>query len=87
MNTLELQSRPVSWVLVPKRGPIFDESGYTVSIEDDAGGEYVKIESHDDDGSAITVDPEQWPKLRALIDIVAKQCQDPNPTKSEGENE
>jgi hypothetical protein len=43
------ESRPVKWHIYPENdSTIYSETGYTVEIEDEAGGEFVKITSNDD---------------------------------------
>ena len=63
-------------VLVNKRGEsIFSERATTVSISDEAGGEFVTVEQHMDAGSGkIAIDPGEWPFLRDAIEKMIKEC-------------
>ena len=60
--------------IVPEGEPIFSELGYTIEIDDEAGGEYI----HFKDGSirestdGVKFSPEDWPTLRDGIDRMVK---------------
>lgn len=62
--------------LAPEGEPIFSESAFVVQIEDDAGGEFLSIQCHDDQcvGGQIRLDPQEWPALRDAIDRMVKEC-------------
>lgn len=66
-----MKPRPISWHLGPEGEPTFSEKGYTVSIQDEGGGEYVEIE---DPAGKIGINPEDWPSLKEAIDIAVQQC-------------
>lgn len=57
--------------VLPEGAPIFDERGFSVEIEDEAGGEFVVIK--DSDGN-IRLNPEEWPALCEAIDRMVKEC-------------
>lgn len=68
-----MKQRILSMALLPEGEPIFSERGYTVTIEDDAGGEFIKLASHQDDGAAIAFDPAEWPAIQALVDRMVRE--------------
>lgn len=70
--------RVTTITLLPKGEPLFCEEGFTVSIEDEAAGEFVQVKSHcDRTGDAahnsITINPEEWPALRRAIDTMLRE--------------
>ena len=74
MKIKNLEARTISWALVPRGESICDMRGFTVSIEDDNGGEYVKVVNHNDDHDGITIDPDEWHELQALINVAVSLC-------------
>lgn len=71
-----LISRPISWAVVASDAPIFDRAGYTVSIEDEAAGEFVRITDHSDSTTeGIAIEPADWPVLKDAITHAMSQCQ------------
>ena len=51
--------------------PLRDQSATHISIEDESGGEFLRI-SQDDDSFAL--DPKEWTTLRAAIDRMVERC-------------
>lgn len=73
MTTYEL--RAISIVVVPLDEPIFSEMATTVTIVDDAAGEFVEVEQHGrNDLGKIAINAEEWPALRSVINRLVKQC-------------
>ena len=68
-----MKQRILSMALLPEGEPIFSERGYTATIEDDAGGEFIKLVSHQDDRDCITFDPADWPAIRELVDRMVRE--------------
>lgn len=64
--------------VLPEGQPIFDERAYSVEIDDEAGGEFVKVLCHDENCSngQISIDPREWPALREAIDRMVKECRE-----------
>lgn len=62
--------------IAPEGEPIFSERAFVVQIEDDAGGEFLSVQCHDDQctGGQIRLDPAEWPALREAINRMAKEC-------------
>lgn len=77
-GTDKFEVRVTQFTVSEKNKPIFDESAISVSIDDEAGGEFVRIRSNlDSDGRGIaSLDVLQWPALRSAIDYMVKQCRE-----------
>lgn len=70
-----MKSRVTQIIVLPEDEPIFSEKGYTISIRDEAAGEYIEIEDHQEE-SKISINPEEWPEIRAAINRMVKKCRD-----------
>ena len=68
--------------LVPEGEPIFSEMATTVEIVDEAGGEFLEVRQQCGKMTKadlmISINPEEWPMLRAAIDVMVAKCR---PTK------
>ena len=53
---------------------IFDDRAFTITIDDDAAGEYVAV--HQLSEGLIKIDPAEWPALRRAINKMIRQCAD-----------
>ena len=63
----------ITRVTIVKEGdPLFSEYGYTIEIEDEAAGEYIKIRDHRE--GELSINPEEWQALRAAINKIVKLC-------------
>lgn len=64
--------------VIPRGVPLYDERGFSVEIDDDAGGEFVVVNCHDDQCKAgqIRIDPEEWKAVRDAIDVMVKECKE-----------
>ena len=63
-----MQKRYTELTVVPDGEPIFHERGFTVRICDEAGGEFVRIDSNMHGDGSISVEPGEWSHLREAID-------------------
>ena len=71
----KLKARPISWAVVAPDAPIFDEAGYTVSIEDEAAGEFVHVTDHSDSAmKGMAIEPADWPVLKDAITHAVSLC-------------
>lgn len=70
----DFEGRVTQVTLVPRGAKLYDKRGFTVGITDEAGGEFLEIECHMDGCGKLTVEPGEWPALRALIDRMAAEC-------------
>jgi len=57
--------------IVPEGEPIYTEMGYSVEIDDEAGGEFIVIK----DGSTrekigVSIDPKDWPAVRDCVEQI-----------------
>jgi hypothetical protein len=69
-----MKTRVTQITIVPEGEPIFSEYGHTVRIEDEAAGEFIVIEDHNQEYSKIAISPDDWPTLRRAINRMVKNC-------------
>lgn len=68
-------TRTTQLTVLPKCDPTYSERATTITIIDEAAGEYVEVsQSGRDDGGKICIDPEEWPSLRGAIDWLIDDC-------------
>jgi hypothetical protein len=67
--------RTLSLLVGRPQDPIFSELATTVSIADEAGGEFVRVrqEAMTENG-VIHIDPGEWPVLRDAIERMLGEC-------------
>lgn len=72
----EYETRTTRVTLLPKGESIFSERATDITIEDEGGGEFVKVvqKSLCPDIQGITIDPEEWTDLFLAIDKMIKEC-------------
>lgn len=65
-----MKTHPIAWMVRPKDAPMFDERAIEIRLEDEAAGPFVVIKSQLDEvkPGEISIDPGEWPTLRAAID-------------------
>jgi len=72
MTDTAYRIRPTRWLVAPDADlRIFAEYGYSVEIDDEGGGEYVRVRSHSEETAgehSISIDTKPWRVLRAAID-------------------
>lgn len=69
------ETRTLSLIVAPLGEPTFSERATHIRIEDESGGEYVVIEQYPDSGlQQVSINPEEWPAIRAAIDALAADC-------------
>lgn len=65
-------TRITQFTVVPEGKPIYNEMATEVTLDDECGGEFVKVTQHVEDGGSIKIEPEEWPTLRdAINDMIA----------------
>ena len=71
-----MEIRTLSIAVMPDNARIFDQNTTTVSIEDEAAGEYVKVAQCNDgvEPGVIKIDPTEWPAMRDSITRMIDQC-------------
>lgn len=78
MTEIAYQTRTVSVVVLPKGHELFSEMATTISITDEAGGEFVEVTQSREDGlKKIAIEPQEWPSIRAAIDRLIGECKAP----------
>lgn len=70
----------LSVVIKPIHAPIFAEVATQIEIIDDAGGGYISVSQCNDHikPGTITIEPEEWPALKAGIDQMVTNCEQYN---------
>jgi hypothetical protein len=69
--------RVLELIVMPKGQPTYSEMATRIEIDDEAGGEYVKLTQyagHTDLSKSIAIDPDEWPKIRECIDYMISEC-------------
>jgi hypothetical protein len=75
------ETRILSLIVLPEGEAIFSEQATTITIEDDAGGEFVVIEQQGlADAGKVRIDPTEWTALKAAIDRMIGECRPNDPT-------
>ena len=69
---MSVETRTLALIVLPDGEPIFCERATRIEIDDEAGGEFVVLRQNED--GKITIDPSEWPLLRAAINRMVKQC-------------
>jgi hypothetical protein len=67
-----MEIRPLALIVLPDSETIFCEQATRIEIDDEGAGEFVVLRQHE--GGKITIDPAEWPLLRAAINRMVKQC-------------
>lgn len=75
---MSYETRATRVHILPAGAPIFDERGFSVEIDDEAGGEFVVVNCNDESCAVgqVRVDPAEWPALRDAIDQMIGQCKE-----------
>lgn len=67
--------RTTQFTVLPEGDPIFSEAATTVTIKDDAAGEYLVVEQLGrDEQGRIYIEPGQWERVRSAIDVLISEC-------------
>ena len=66
---MNIIARPTQWTVMPEGEAIFDERVTVITVEDEAAGEFLKIQQHHvEEKGVIFIEPDAWPVLRQTID-------------------
>lgn len=77
MRQIEYETRMTAVIVVPAGDPTFSEMATTVSIADEAAGEYVEVsQAGRADLGKIAIEAIEWPAIRAAIDKMIAECRD-----------
>lgn len=71
-----MKIRTTQLTVTPEGEPIFSERAYTVTIDDEAAGEFVVVHALDESAGKIAIDTTDWPALREAIDQMVSACRD-----------
>ena len=60
----------------PESEPLFSEHGYTIEIDDEAAGPFIKLRGQSDlaECGTVFIEYQDWPTLRHAIDEMVEQC-------------
>lgn len=74
---MNYETRITQITIVPEKEPLFSESATTVSIEDEAAGEFVVIKQNASTANGTAAfNPKEWPVIRDAIDRMIKECRE-----------
>ena len=71
-------TRPIKWIVLPEGEPVFCEQATTIEIDDEAGGEFIRVRQCPDGEpeAVININPEEWPLIRSAINRAVRLCQE-----------
>jgi hypothetical protein len=76
---MHYEKRIVKIAICQINNPLFDEKSTFVEIEDEAGGEFIKISQvRDDSDKDVRIDPKEWEFIKQSVDELVKLCRDYN---------
>jgi hypothetical protein len=60
----------------PENAPIFSERNFTITIEDEADGEYIVLQSQQEalKSGEIKIGADEWDELKEAIDTMIAAC-------------
>jgi hypothetical protein len=67
-------TRTTQLTVLPKDDATYSELATTITITDDAAGEFVVVAQDNDDYGKIAINPEEWQVIRAAIDQLIGEC-------------
>jgi hypothetical protein len=68
----EYETRITGITVTPKGEPVFHDCAMSITIDDEASGEFVIVK--DTHGHEIRIDAEEWPALSAAIGKLVSEC-------------
>lgn len=73
---MNYKTRITQVMVLPEGQPIWSEMATTVSITDEAAGEFVEVSQSTRDGCRkIAFEKQEWPALRAAIEEMLSRCE------------
>ena len=69
-------TRVTQLTVTPKDEPTFSDMATTISIDSEAAGEFLVLTQGARREPGIAIDPDEWPKLRAAINRMVRECRD-----------
>jgi hypothetical protein len=73
-RAMKLKVHPIAWMIRPEGASMFDERAIEIRIDDEAAGPFVVVKSQLDEvkPGEVSIDPGEWPTIRAAIDAAMK---------------
>ena len=68
---LEYETRVISVIVGPKGRPVYDDAVTRIEIDDETGGEYVKVTQAK---GSVAINPDEWPAVRDAIERAVHDC-------------
>ena len=73
----EYEIRQTRWVVNADDQKLFAESATTITIKDEAAGEFVEVyQCTDEYEGKVLIDIYEWASVRAAIDAAIKECRE-----------
>ena len=77
---MKYTSRITQITVLPVGEPIFSEKATVISIDDEAGGEFIIVKQQMDNSSqkdqTVAFEPEEWEEVKGVIDQMFKDIKD-----------
>lgn len=68
-----MKTRITQLTVAPEGADLYDERSTHIEIDDEGGGEFVKVVQPCGNPD-VRFDPNEWPVIRAAIDKMIKEC-------------
>lgn len=78
MNETKYETRMIQMIVVPEGDALYSERSTTITIVDEAAGEFVAITQPE--GSGVKFDHDEWPTIRDAVDSMIEATRQ-NPEK------
>ena len=69
-------TRVTQLTVTPQNEPTFSDMATTISIDSEAAGEFLVLTQGARREPGIAIDPDEWPKIRAAINRMVRECRD-----------
>lgn len=77
---MKYTSRITQITVLPVSDPIFSEKATVISIDDEAGGEFITVKQQMDttreSDQTVAFDPDEWEEVKGVIDQMFKDIKD-----------
>ena len=73
---MKINTHVTQVTIIPEGEPLFSEMATTISIDDEAGGPFVRLEQEEVSRAkrGIAITAEEWPALRLAIEAMLENC-------------
>lgn len=69
-------TRVTQLTVIPETDPIYSEMATTITIDSEAADEFLVLRQEARRDPGIAINPDEWPKLRAAINRMVRECSD-----------